>query len=63
MKRLPIIRGMLRRHRRQRIRLLLVQIETWEREGQGLFAQMVELTDPNDDLGIECRRVLDLLGG
>ena len=54
---------MLRRHRRQRIRLLLVQIETWEREGQGLFAQMVELTDPNDDLGIECRRVLDLLGG
>jgi hypothetical protein len=54
---------MLRRHRRQRIRLLLAQIETWEKEGQGLFAQMVELTEPDDGLGLECRRVLDLLGG
>lgn len=54
---------MLRRHRRQRIQLLLARIEVWEKEGLGLFAQMLQLTEPDDDLGGECRRVLDLLGG
>jgi hypothetical protein len=60
---LPIFRGMVRRQRRERIQLLLEQIEQWEMEGRDLFAQVVELTEPDDDLGVECRRVLELLGG
>lgn len=63
MKGLPIWRGMIRRHRRERIAGLLQRIEVWELEGRDLFAQVVELTDPDDDLGVECRRVLDLLAG
>jgi len=60
---LPIFRGMTRRRRRERIAQLLERIEVWELEGRDLFAQVVELTDPDDDLGCECRRVLELLGG
>jgi methionyl-tRNA synthetase len=52
---------MIRRHRRERIQKLLQQIEAWEIEGRDLFGQVVELTDPDDDLSAECRRVLDLL--
>ena len=63
MKNLPIVRGMIRRHRRQRIAELLVKVEIWEQQGLGLFAQLVELTDPDEDLGVECRRVKDLLAG
>ena len=60
---LPIFRGMIRKARRRRIQELLARIEVWEIEGRDLFAQVVELTDPEDDLGVECRRVLELLGG
>lgn len=60
---LPIFRGMTRRRRRERIAELLERIEQWEIEGRDLFAQVVELTDHEDDLGAECRRVLELLGG
>ena len=60
---LPIFRGMIRRQRRERIQQLLEQIEQWEIEGRDLFAQVVELTDPEDDLSVECRRVLELLEG
>lgn len=60
---LPIFRGMIRRQRRERIQQLLEQIEQWEIEGRGLFAQVVELTDPDDDLSAECQRVLELLEG
>jgi hypothetical protein len=63
MRGLPIFRGMSRRRRRERIAELLVRIEAWELEGRDLFAQVVELTDADDDLGVECRRVLDLLAG
>jgi hypothetical protein len=54
---------MIRRQRRERIQQLLEQIEQWEIEGRDLFAQVVELTDPEDDLSVECRRVLELLEG
>jgi hypothetical protein len=54
---------MIRRQRRERIQQLLEQIEQWEIEGRGLFAQVVELTDPDDDLSAECQRVLELLEG
>jgi hypothetical protein len=60
---LPIFRNMIRRHRRERIQQLLAQIEVWEIDGRDLFAQVVELTEPDDDLGVECRRVLELLEG
>jgi hypothetical protein len=63
MKGLPIFRNMTRRNRRQRIAALLERVEVWEKEGIDLFAQVVELTDADDDLGAECRRVLDLLAG
>jgi hypothetical protein len=52
---------MIRRHRRERIAALLDRIEQWEIEGRDLFAQVAELTYPDDDLGCECRRVLELL--
>lgn len=54
---------MLRRHRRTRIAELLARVEVWENEGLGLFAQIVELTEADDELGMECRRLLELLAG
>lgn len=63
MNRLPILRGMLLRHRRKRIQLLVEQVEQWEAQGLGLFAQLQELTEPDEPLGLEVRRCLELLGG
>lgn len=59
----PILRLMTRRMRRERINVLLSRVEVWENEGLGLFSQLVELTEADDDLGVECRRVRDLLAG
>lgn len=58
---IPFFRGMIRRQRRERIQQLLTHIERWEIEGRDLFSQVIELTDPEDDLSLECRRVLELL--
>lgn len=61
--RIPIFRGMIRRHRRARIGVLLEQVKLWEAQGLDLFSQIEELTDPEEPLGVECRRVQDLLAG
>lgn len=63
MKNLPVIRGMIRRHRRARIAELLQKVEVWEAQGRDLFSQLEDLTEPDDDLGVEVRRCLDLLCG
>lgn len=47
--------------RRRRIALLIDELTLWEAQGRDLLAQVIELTDPNDDLHVECARVLDLL--
>ena len=58
---LPIIRGMIRRHRRSRVNALLGELEQWESQGRGLLAALLEITEPDDDLAVEARRVLELL--
>ena len=60
---LPIIRGMIRRHRRARAQELVIELEAWEAEGRDLLAALLEVCEPGDDLAAECRRVLNLLDG
>jgi len=47
--------------RRRRIALLIDELTLWEAQGRDLLAQVVELTEPDDDLHAECARVLELL--
>lgn len=61
--RFPFFAQMRRKHRLARIQVLLEQIEQWEQEGLDIFSQLEELTDPSEPLGVECRRVQDLLAG
>jgi hypothetical protein len=49
--------------RRRRLVELLDCLQAWEAEGRDLLAQVVELTEPDDDLHCEAQRVLDLLSG
>jgi hypothetical protein len=49
--------------RRRHLAQLLDDLGEWEADGRDLLAQVVELTDPDDDLHLECRRILDLLSG
>lgn len=60
---LPILRLITRKARRERIAVLIQKAEIWESQGLGIFSELAELTDPDDDLGVECRRVRDLLAG
>ena len=57
------IRIVTRAWRRRRLAQLLEDLQAWEAEGRDLLAQVVELTDPDDDLHCECARVLELLDG
>jgi hypothetical protein len=36
-------------------------VEAWEAQGRDLLCQLLELTDPDDDLHQECGRMLELL--
>lgn len=58
---LPIIRTMIRRHRRARIDALLQELEEWDAAGRVLLSSVLELTEHDDDLAAECRRVLEAL--
>jgi hypothetical protein len=58
---LPIFRGMVRRQRRERVLQLLDQVQAWEVHGRDLLCQLLELTDPDDDLHQECGRMLELM--
>lgn len=49
--------------RRRRLAQLVDDLQLWEAEGRDLLAQVVELTEPDDDLHAEAARVLDLLSG
>jgi hypothetical protein len=49
--------------RRRRLAELLDCLQEWEAEGRDLLHQVVELTEPDDDLHCEAQRVLDLLSG
>lgn len=57
------IRQMSRALRRHRLEELLSDLQDWECEGRDLIAQAMELTDPEDDLHCELRRVLEALDG
>jgi hypothetical protein len=57
------VRVIGRAWRRRALAQLLDDLQAWETEGRDLLAQVVELSDPEDDLHAECRRVLDLLSG
>ena len=57
------LRLVSRRFRRQRIESLLLELQEWEVQGRDILAQLVELTEPDDDLHCECARVLELLDG
>lgn len=58
--RIPVVS---RLWRRRRLAELLDRLQVWELEGRDLLAQVVELTEPDDDLHCEANRVLDLLSG
>ena len=60
---LPILRGMIRRHRRTRVLELVSELEQWEREGRNLLAALLEITEETDDLAVEARRILETLDG
>lgn len=57
------VRVVGRAWRRRALSQLLDDLQAWEAQGRDLLAQVVELTDPDDDLHGECSRVLDLLTG
>jgi hypothetical protein len=49
--------------RRRRLAQLVDDLQLWEAQGRDLLAQVVELTEPDDDLHTEAARVLELLTG
>lgn len=58
---LPSFRVVSQAWRRRRIPQLLEDLQAWEQEGRDLLAQIVELTDPEDDTHATCARVLRAL--
>lgn len=57
------VRVVSRAWRRRRLVQLMEDLQLWELDGRELLAQVVELTDPGDDLHREASRVLELLDG
>jgi hypothetical protein len=53
-----IFRG---RARKQRIDALVEEVGHHERQMRDAVAKLVELTEPGDDLHVECRRLLEQL--
>ena len=54
----PLFRG---RARKKRIDALVDEIGHHERQMRNAVAKLVELTEPGDDLHVECRRLLEQL--
>lgn len=59
----PFVPTVSRMWRRRRLAELIESLTEWEVVGRDLLAQVIELTDADDDLHTEARRVLDLLSG
>ena len=49
------------RNKRKRIRALVDEVSHHERQMRNAVAALVELTDPGDDLHVECLRLLEQL--
>lgn len=49
------------RHRQAKLEKLLHELEIWERVGRDLLCQVVELSNPGDEVHLEALRVLELL--
>ena len=49
------------RNKRSRIRALVDELGHHERQLRNAVAQLVELTEPGDDLHVECCRLLEQL--
>ena len=49
------------RNKRSRIKALVDEVGHHERQLRNAVAQLVELTEPGDDLHVECRRLLEQL--
>lgn len=59
----PFVPTVSRMWRRRRLAELIESLTEWEVVGRDLLAQVIELTDDDDDMHTEARRVLDLLSG
>jgi hypothetical protein len=57
------VRVVTKAWRRRQLSQLLDDLQAWEADGRDLLAQIVELSDPGDDLYWECERILNLLTG
>lgn len=57
------VRVVGRAWRRRHLAQLLDDLQQWEVDGRDLLAQVVELSDPDDDLHAEVSRLLALLDG
>lgn len=58
---MPALRGMSRRQRLRRVEALVTRLERWEVEGRNLLASLIDMSEPDDDLTTECRRLLEHL--
>jgi len=58
---IPLLSAMTRLQRLRRVRGLVDRLEAWEQEGRDLLAQVLDLSDPDEDLACECRRLLEHL--
>lgn len=58
--RIPLIRG---RARKKRIDALVEEVAHHERQIRNALSGLIELTEPGDDLHVECRRLLEALDG
>ena len=58
MDRFPLIAGILQSWRRRRLSQVLDDLQAWEHDGRDLLAQVLELTDPDDDLHASAVRLL-----
>jgi hypothetical protein len=52
-----------RRRRMQRINQLIDELGQWEEQGRGILSNLLELTDPDDDLSGEISRLIAALDG
>ena len=63
MDRFPLISGVIQAWRRRRLAQVLDDLQTWEHQGRDILAQVLELTDPDDDLHAAAVRLLMALEG
>ena len=58
MDRFPLISRFIQAWRRRRLAQVLDDLQAWEHQGRDILAQVLELTDPDDDLHAVAVRLL-----